>query len=222
MLKNIKRLHIMATSHIKSDMHSTYFEDHAWAYNKTLCGIDEVGRGCLAGPVVCAAVILHPHAYHKDLKDSKKLSEKKRNNVYKWLEKNSFYAVSFTDNRTIDHINIYQATLKAMNHAFMNISHTIGSYPDIAVVDAMPLTIERADTDIYYFNKGEDKSCSIAAASIIAKVTRDHLMKRLSNTYTQYGFESHKGYGTARHVDALNQHKHTIIHRVRFLKNFVL
>ena len=160
---------------------------------KFICGVDEVGRGPLVGPVVAAAVIL-PINYHLDgLNDSKKLSEKKREELYPKIIKDAIcYGIGMTDAKTIDEVNIYQATKLAMYEAI----NSLKIKPEHVLIDAMPLDLVMPSTSIIH---GDATSASIAAASIVAKVTRDHMMDELDDLYPVYGFRKHKGYPTKLH-----------------------
>lgn len=164
-----------------------------------IAGVDEVGRGPLIGPVVAACVVLPKNFKLEGLNDSKQLSEKKRNEFYKYIIENSLtYGVGIIEPKIIDEVNIYEATKLAMKQAInkaqekVNIEHVL--------IDAMPLELEIESTSII---KGDAKSISIAAASVIAKVTRDKMMYDLDTKYPQYGFKSHKGYPTKKHVEAI-------------------
>jgi len=173
---------------------------------KYIAGTDEVGRGPLAGPVVCAAVILNPKVTIEGLNDSKKLSEKKRELLSKEIkEKALAYSIVYIDVKTIDQINIYQASKKGMLDAVSQLKIK----PDFVLSDAMPL----GDIPHESIIKGDTLSASIAAASIIAKVERDNHMVELSRTYPNYGFERHKGYPTKMHLEALDQYGVLPIHR---------
>ena len=180
-----------------------------------LCGVDEAGRGPLAGPVCAAAVILPEDVELPGLNDSKKLTDKKRRELYDIiLEKATAYAVVLVDETTIDEINILQATFRAMAQAVDGLNMT----PDLVLVDGNrepPLSV-KAQCVV----GGDGKSASIAAASILAKVTRDRLMEELDGQYPQYGFAVHKGYGTKRHYEALRTYGPCPIHRQSFLKKF--
>ncbi len=206
----------MSTIKIKPDFTPHAYEHNAWAQNYVICGVDEVGRGCLAGPVVAAAVILKPYAHHELLRDSKLLSPKQRLTVYSWLQEHSDFAVSFVHHRIIDTDNIYRATMRAMKRAIMQLNITKHAVHYI-LVDAMPLRINHPNLSVIYFNYGERQSASIAAASVIAKVTRDMLMDRLDTVFHAYGFTHHKGYATVKHKQALDKRGTTIIHRNSFL-----
>ena len=168
---------------------------------KVIVGVDEAGRGPLCGPVVAAACIL-PHTYiNEKINDSKKLSEKKREQLYDEIINNALsYGVGIVDSKRIDEINIYEATKEAMHLA---ISQLKIDY-DLILTDAMKLKDEKVDViDII---KGDAKCQCIAAASIIAKVTRDRLLLNMDEKYPEYGFKSHKGYGTKKHIEAIKDH----------------
>ncbi|PKR87040.1 ribonuclease HII [Heyndrickxia camelliae] len=177
---------------------------------KLIAGIDEVGRGPLAGPVVAAAVILSDSFYLPGINDSKQLSEQKREDYYEFIMREAkSVGIGIVSAEEIDHINIYEATKKAMNTAINNSS----IFPDYCLIDAMKLALPIPQTSII---KGDAKSVSIAAASIVAKVTRDRLMKEYSNQYPQYHFEKNMGYGTQEHLLALNTYGPCLIHRKSF------
>jgi ribonuclease HII len=194
-----------------------YYEHDAWAQQKYVIGIDEVGRGCLSGPVVAASVLLKQYAHHELIQDSKLLTPKERSIAYLWLLENANFAVSLVHHRRIDQINIYQATLQAMKKSVMQLLATTAHKPCFILVDAMPLIIDCSEIPIFYFNFAEQLSSSVAAASIIAKVTRDALMCRLDNSIPNYNFSQHKGYGTKGHKQALLEFGPSIIHRKSFL-----
>lgn len=168
---------------------------------KVIVGVDEAGRGPLCGPVVAAACIL-PHTYiNEKINDSKKLSEKKREQLYDEIINNALsYGVGIVDSKRIDEINIYEATKEAMHLA---ISQLKIDY-DLILTDAMKLKDEKVDViDII---KGDAKCQCIAAASIIAKVTRDRILLDMDQKHPEYGFKSHKGYGTKKHIEAIKEH----------------
>ncbi len=195
-----------------------FFEISAWEQKSTVVGIDEVGRGCLAGPLVTAAVIL-PFKTNRLLQDSKLLEAHERDEAYAWIIRNCAYQIGIVHNRIIDQHNIWQATLMAMKKALVNLMAQPITRPSAILVDAMPLTL--ADTDfgnipVYYFPKGERKSSSIAAASIVAKVTRDALMGKFATLFPGYDLEQHKGYGTKSHQACIKALGQTIIHRTSF------
>ena len=166
-----------------------------------IVGVDEAGRGPLAGPVVAAAVIF-PRAYiNKEINDSKQINEKKREELFLEIKTNALaVGVGIVDAETIDRINIYEATKVAMKEAIKNLNHDY----DLILTDAMKL--ENQKVPVIDIIKGDAKALPIAAASIIAKVTRDHLMDELGKKYPEYGFEIHKGYGTKKHMDALKKY----------------
>jgi len=177
---------------------------------KLIAGIDEAGRGPLAGPVVAACVILKKKRFSSLIKDSKQLSPKKRNLAYQEITSNSDYSTSIIDEKIIDKINIYQATILAMEETVKK----LGLVPDFVLVDGvMKLKMPCPHKCI---KGGDSKSISIAAASIIAKVTRDNLMLEFDRLYPKYGFARHKGYGTKAHFRALAKHGPTPIHRKTF------
>ncbi len=181
-----------------------------------ICGIDEVGRGPLAGPVVAGAVILPKDCDILYINDSKKLTEKKREELYDVImEKAVSCAVGYASHERIDEINILQATYEAMREAIGKLSPA----PDILLNDAV--TIPGVDIRQVPIIKGDAKSISIGAASIIAKVTRDRLMVEYSKIYPEYDFAGNKGYGSATHIEALKKYGATPIHRKTFIKNFL-
>lgn len=197
-----------------------FFEEQAWLQGLTVCGIDEVGRGCLAGPLVTGAVILPPHKKHRLLKDSKILTETEREVAYAWITKHCYWGIGILNNRVIDQHNIWQTTLLAMKKALVHTLASSSVRPCAILVDAVPLKIHDtgyADIQVHHFIKGESKSSSIAAASIVAKVTRDRLMKKMDPYFPGYGFVEHKGYSTPRHKTAVRELGSTIVHRVSFL-----
>lgn len=172
--------------------------------NYNIGGIDEVGRGPLVGPVVAACVVLPKYYKLPGLTDSKKLSEKKRNYYYDILLKDCLgIGIGIISNKVIDEVNIYQATKLAMYEAYKNVNIKI----DHVLIDAMPLDLDVSSTSII---KGDAKSLSIAAASVIAKVTRDKMMEELHNQFPMYGYNKNKGYPTKQHIEAIS--KYGILH----------
>ena len=181
-----------------------------------VCGIDEVGRGPLCGPVVTAAVILPKDCKILYLNDSKQLSEKKREELYDVIMENAVsVGIGYNGPERIDEINILQATYEAMRMAINNLSVR----PDVLLNDAVK--IPQVDIMQVPIIKGDAKSVSIAAASIVAKVTRDRLMVEYDKVYPGYGFAKNKGYGSAEHIEALKKLGKTPIHRETFIKNFL-
>ncbi len=202
--KELERLEIMAR-----------YEEEYSEY-EFICGIDEVGRGPLAGPVVAGAVILPKGARIPYVNDSKKLSEKKREALYDVImEQAVSVGIGMSDHEKIDEINILQATYAAMREAISKLD----PQPDLLLNDAV--TIPEVNIRQVPIVKGDAKSMSIAAASIIAKVTRDRMMVEYDSVYPGYGFASNKGYGTVVHIEALKSLGPTPIHRRSFIKNFV-
>ena len=181
-----------------------------------ICGIDEVGRGPLAGPVVAGAVILPKDCKILYINDSKKLSAKKREELYDVImEQAVAVGIGMASPQRIDEINILQATYEAMREAIQKLSVK----PDILLNDAV--TIPQVDIRQIPIIKGDAKSISIGAASIVAKVTRDRLMEEYAMVLPEYDFASNKGYGSAAHIAALKQYGPSPIHRNSFIKNFV-
>lgn len=199
-----------------SDINMWRFEDERMqsGYVK-ICGVDEAGRGPLAGPVCAAAVILPAHIEIPGLNDSKKLSDKKRRELFPIICQEALaYGIAFSDEKEIDDMNILQATFLAMKRAVEQLSVT----PDCILVDGNKTPDFGIPSN--YVIKGDSLSASIAAASVLAKVTRDDLMLKLADQYPQYAFEIHKGYGTKAHYAALSEHGPSPIHRLTFLKKF--
>ena len=187
------------------------YSDH-----QAICGIDEVGRGPFAGPVVAGAVILpknHPILY---LNDSKKLSEKKREELYEVILKEAVATgIGMASPARIDEINILQATYEAMRMAISNLA----VQPDLLLNDAV--TIPEIEIMLFAISKGDAKSVSIAAASILAKVTRDRLMVEYEKVFPGYDFASNKGYGTKAHIEGLKKLGPTPIHRMSFIHKYI-
>ena len=182
---------------------------------RLVCGVDEAGRGPLAGPVCAAAVILPPDVQIDGLDDSKKLSDKRRRELYPViLEKAVAYGIAFADHKEIDEINILQATYLAMERALGQLSVK----PELALIDGN--RAKDFGIPVKTVVHGDSLSASIAAASVLAKVTRDNYMLEMAEAYPGYGFEIHKGYGTKAHYAALTQLGPCPIHRMSFLKKF--
>ena len=174
-----------------------------------ICGVDEVGRGPLIGPVVASCVVLPKDFVLEGLTDSKKLSEKKRDKFYDYIIEHALaYGIGVVSPEEIDEINIYEASRKAMLIAISKVREQINL--EHVLIDAMPIKIDIPTTSII---KGDAKSISIAAASVVAKVTRDKMMYELDEKYPMYGFASHKGYPTKKHIEAI--HKYGLIEGYR-------
>ena len=200
----------------KRRMEDMYIYERKYADFQYICGIDEVGRGPLAGPVVAGAVILPKDCDILYLNDSKKLSEKKREALYdEIMQKAVATGIGIVGPNVIDEINILQATYEAMRIAISNLQVT----PNLLLNDAV--TIPEVNIRQVPIIKGDAKSASIAAASIIAKVTRDRLMVQYDEVLPGYGFASNKGYGSAMHIQAIKEMGATPIHRQSFIKNFI-
>ena len=182
---------------------------------KLICGVDEAGRGPLAGPVCAAAVILPPHIEIPGLNDSKKLTDKKRRELYPVIMEQAIaYGIGLASHEEIDEINILQATYLAMERAISQLSVK----PELALIDGN--RAKDFGLPVQTVIKGDSLSASIAAASILAKVTRDDLMLVAAGDYPQYSFDVHKGYGTKAHYEALTAFGPSPIHRMSFLKKF--
>ena len=180
-----------------------------------ICGVDEAGRGPLAGPVCAAAVILPPHLDIPGLDDSKKLTDKRRRELMPIIKEQAIaYGIGFASHEEIDEINILQATFLAMERALEQLQ----GKADFALIDGN--REKDFGLPVKTVVKGDSLSANIAAASVLAKVTRDDLMEAMAEEYPQYGFEIHKGYGTKAHYAALTQHGPSPIHRMTFLKKF--
>ena len=182
---------------------------------KIICGVDEAGRGPLAGPVCAAAVILPPNAEIPGLNDSKKLTDKRRRELFPIIKEQAIaYGIGLASHEEIDEINILQATYLAMERALSQLS----VQPELALIDGN--RAKDFGIPVQTVVKGDSLSASIAAASILAKVTRDDLMTQAAEDYPQYQFEVHKGYGTKAHYAALSEYGPSPIHRMTFLKKF--
>ncbi len=180
-----------------------------------ICGVDEAGRGPLAGPVYAAAVILPPHIDIPGLNDSKKLTDKRRRELMPVIMEQAIaYGIGSASEKEIDEINILQATFLAMQRAI----DQLNGKADFALIDGN--REKDFGLPVMTVIKGDSRSASIAAASILAKVSRDDYMDELAKQYPQYGFEVHKGYGTKAHYEALRAHGHCAAHRLSFLKKF--
>lgn len=192
------------------------YENHCWeAGYGTVCGVDEAGRGPLAGPVCAAAVILPRGLDIPGLNDSKKLTAKRREALYDIITEQALaYGIAFASEQEIDEINILQATFLAMERAMAQLAPP----PELALIDGN--RSKDFGLPVRTIVKGDSLSASIAAASILAKVTRDRLMEQYDEQYPQYGFAVHKGYGTKRHYAALREYGPCPIHRQTFLKKF--
>ena len=206
--KEIERL-----NELKKIENEIYEKEHV----EYICGIDEAGRGPLAGPVVVASVIMKPDSFIEGVNDSKKVSEKKREKLYEQIiEEAVCYSVGIIDQNEIDEINILNATKKGLTESIKGLEVK----PERIIVDAL----DKIDTcGIPYMSivKGDAKCYSIAAASIIAKVTRDRIMRQWDEVYPMYGFARHKGYGTAAHIAAIKEYGLCPLHRRSFTKNFI-
>ena len=206
--KEIERL-----NELKKIENEIYEKEHV----EYICGIDEAGRGPLAGPVVVASVIMKPDSFLEGVNDSKKVSEKKREKLYEQIiEEAVSYSVGIIDQNEIDEINILNATKKGLTESIKGLKVK----PERIIVDALD-KIDTCGIPYMPIVKGDAKCYSIAAASIIAKVTRDRIMRQWDEVYPMYGFARHKGYGTAAHIAAIKEYGLCPLHRRSFTKNFI-
>lgn len=206
--KEIERL-----NELKKIENEIYEKEHV----EYICGIDEAGRGPLAGPVVVASVIMKPDSFIEGVNDSKKVSEKKREKLYEQIiEEAVSYSVGIIDQNEIDEINILNATKKGLTESIKGLKVK----PERIIVDALD-KIDTCGIPYMPIVKGDAKCYSIAAASIIAKVTRDRIMRQWDEVYPMYGFSKHKGYGTAAHIAAIKEYGLCPLHRRSFTKNFI-
>ena len=188
---------------------------------KLICGADEAGRGPLAGPVAVGAVVMKPDSKLEWVNDSKKVTEKRREILYdKIIEDSLAWSVILVSQQEIDELNILNATKKGLTLAIKDILSQLEEKPDILLVDALR-EIDTCKIPYQSIIKGDATCYSISCASILAKVTRDRIMKQWDEVYPQYGFAKHKGYGTAKHIEAIKQYGSCPIHRQTFIKNFI-
>lgn len=208
-MKEKEEQRLINLKEIEKDFHQKGF--------KNICGIDEAGRGPLAGPVVVAGVIMPANSMIEGVNDSKKVSEKKREILFDRIKEEAIsYSISIIDHDVVDEINILNATKKGLTEVVEGLKVR----PDLILVDAL----EKIDTKGVPYQsiiKGDAKSYCIAAASILAKVTRDRILRQWDEIYPQYGFSAHKGYGTAKHIAAIREFGLCPIHRRTFTKNFI-
>ena len=198
------------------DVNLWEIEDEFYAKGvSVICGVDEAGRGPLAGPVCAAAVILPPHLEIPGLNDSKKLTDKRRRELMPVIKEQALaYGIAFATEQEIDELNILQATFLAMERAIRQLNIN----PDLALIDGN--REKDFGLPVQPVIKGDSRSANIAAASVLAKVARDDVMLAMAEEYPEYGFEIHKGYGTKAHYAALREHGASKIHRKTFLKKF--
>lgn len=208
-----------------SGMYAYRHEQKAWKNGHLIYGVDEAGRGCLAGPVVVGAVALKNGSTHPLLQDSKKLTKKELLVAYSWLLEESFFTIGISDHYMIDRYNIYATTQKLMIKTLHHLHAANRNNLPVAeiLVDAMPLQANKLPGNIscVSYIKGESESASIAAASIIAKVSRDSIINRMHTSLPIFNLEKHKGYGTAAHTQILQTHGASIVHRTSYISNFI-
>lgn len=195
---------------------------------KAIAGIDEAGRGPLAGPVVVACCLMPKESMIEGVNDSKKISEKKRELLYEQITNEAIsYGIGIIDQKEIDEINILQATKKGLTIAIKDMEAKLAEKPELGIIKPDAILVDaltKIDTDGIPYKSiihGDAISYSIACASIIAKVTRDRIMRQWDEIYPQYGFAKHKGYGTAAHIKAIKEYGPCTLHRASFIKNFI-
>lgn len=206
----------MVTIKYKEPFNKDFFEKKGWLSGSLICGVDEVGRGAMAGPLVCAALVLKNAKKSRKIKDSKLLTKPELLDAYAWLIENAWYSYSVIDPWYIDRHNIYQATLYGMKRAIMQLMPLLPQMPETILVDSMPVSLDNtaySAIELLYFNYAEQKSISVAGASIIAKVTRDAIMEKIDPLFGAYRLAQHKGYCTKLHRSAVHTHGPSIIHR---------
>ena len=207
-MKEKEEARLIELKQIEKDLHEKGF--------KYICGIDEAGRGPLAGPVVVASVIMPADSMIEGVNDSKKVSEKKREKLFELIKEEAIsYGIGISWQDEIDEINILEATKKSLTQSIKELKVK----PEIILVDALR-NIDTLGVPYRSIIKGDAKSYSIAAASILAKVTRDRIMRQMDEVYPEYGFAKHKGYGTASHMAAIREFGLCPIHRRSFTKKF--
>ena len=188
---------------------------------KLICGVDEAGRGPLAGPVAVGAVIMKRDSFLEWVNDSKKVTEKRREILYDRIIENSLaWSVQLISEKEIDEMNILNATKKGVTNAIKDIIDQLNQKPDIIILDALK-ELDTFEIPYQSIIKGDATCYSISCASILAKVTRDRIMKEWNEAYPEYGFEKHKGYGTKEHIEAIKKYGPCQIHRRTFIKNFI-
>ena len=208
-MKEKEQLRLQELKKIEEDIYSQG--------TKYICGIDEAGRGPLAGPVVVASVIMPADSMIEGVNDSKKVSEKKREKLYEEIIENAIsYSVGIVDQKEIDRVNILNATKAGLTESIRGLKVK----PEIILVDALT-GIDTCGIPYHSIVKGDAKCYAIAAASIIAKVTRDRIMRQWHEIYPQYNFIQHKGYGTAAHIAAIKEYGLCPLHRLSFVKNII-
>ena len=195
---------------------------------KAIAGIDEAGRGPLAGPVVVACCLMPRNSMIEGVNDSKKISEKKREMLYEQITNEAIsYGIGIINQKEIDEINILQATKKGLTEAIKDMENKLAEKPELGIIKPDAILVDaltKIDTDGIPYKSiihGDAISYSIACASIIAKVTRDRIMRQWDEIYPQYGFAKHKGYGTAAHIQAIKEYGLCPLHRLSFVKNIV-
>ena len=224
-MKKIKRKKILMKNIFTK---KNCLENKAWLNNNYICGIDEVGRGCLFGPLVVSAVVLPLNTNQTFLHDSKVMIRKDREKAYDWIKQNCFFTKIFVDVYTIEKINIYNATRFAMKKAFIQLLEIVPFEIEkikYLITDAVKINLcknfRHKNLEIFNPTKAESKSCSVAAASIFAKVTRDRFIEKISKDFPNFNLFKHKGYGTKIHTSAIKEFGLSIMHRKSFVSNSI-
>ncbi|HEV2916553.1 MAG TPA: ribonuclease HII [Candidatus Babeliales bacterium] len=215
----MEKLSILRAKAVRT-LKKNHYESLYWGQGQLVCGLDEAGRGPLAGPLVTAAVIVPLGTKYYLLKDSKCMTPEERERAFKWISDNAFYAVGIVPVPVIDIINIWYATLLGMRRAVMQLMSTYSARPAAFLVDAMPLSMKGtsyADIPVHAFVYGERLSCSVAAASIVAKVIRDRIMEKTHPLFPLYNFDKHKGYATPTHRGYIQIYNRSLAHRITYM-----
>jgi ribonuclease HII len=215
----MEKLQILRAKTVQK-LRKNHYESLYWQQGLLVCGLDEAGRGPLAGPVVIAAVIVPIETKYRGLKDSKCMTQEERERAFKWICANAYYAVSIISPLVIDRINIWHATLLGMRRAVIQLLTSNACQPAAFLVDAMPLSMKGTAYEqlpVHAFVFGEKLSCSVAAASIVAKVVRDRIMRDTHPLFPLYNFHKHKGYATPIHRTYIQEHNRSLAHRITYM-----
>jgi ribonuclease HII len=209
---------ILRASAVKR-LKKNHYESIYWSEQLFVCGLDEAGRGPLAGPLVTAAVILPLHTKYALLKDSKCMTAQEREKAFAWIKRHAWYGIGIVPSHRIDAVNIWHATLLGMRRAVLQLMSTAPMKPGAFLVDAMPLSLSGtvyAEIPVHAFVFGESVSSSVAAASIVAKVVRDRIMTNMDPLFPFYQLEQHKGYCTLLHRELVKKYGRSLAHRIHY------
>jgi ribonuclease HII len=213
--------HILRAKAVRM-LRKNHYESLYWQKGLLVCGLDEAGRGPLAGPLVTAAVIVPAGTRYHLLKDSKCMTPEERERAFKWIRANAWYGVGIVPTHVVDRLNIWHATLLGMRRAVLQLMSMNAGKPGAFLVDAMPLTLTGsayADIPVHAFVHGESLSCSVAAASIVAKVTRDRIMVDMHSLFPLHRLDQHKGYATAEHRHHVKTYDRSLAHRISYVSS---